>query len=400
MIKVALRDLQIGDEVVRFDKSWLSTDFISHKILIHDVSVINRMKENGVKYAYINPRKQSDKKEDSSRAEEELLTANAANDEEQAPVVNLKNLKQASGIYSESLKIVSNVLTDVRSGKMFNSDAIKYVSENITEMTLKDSRVMTSVTRLKQYDNYTFHHSMNVSIYAASLAAHLGMGKTGVEIAANSGLLHDIGKMFVPEEILNKPGALTEEEFAQVKSHVELGYDYLKKQGVGCDKLSMVAEHHERNDGTGYPYGLRDKDISIFGKIGAIVDIYDAMTSDRVYHKGIPATSALKMMFQWADRHINKSVFEFFIKSIGIYPVGSVVVMSNQDKAVVAKINNKNPLTPVLVVFMDRDGNFVPPRVTNLARSVVTGQKIVGLYEKNISVPDDVLRYIDGMHRL
>lgn len=395
MIKVDLRDLQIGDEVVRFDKSWLSTDFISHKILIHDASVINRMKENGVKYAYINPRKKSETKEEGESAQEDFESVVETPEAEP-----LKNLKQASGIYSESLKIVSNVLTDVRSGKMFNSDAIKYVSENITEMTLKDSRVMTSVTRLKQYDNYTFHHSMNVSIYAASLAAHLGMGKTGVEIAANSGLLHDIGKMFVPEEILNKPGALTEEEFAQVKSHVELGYDYLKKQGVGCDKLSMVAEHHERNDGTGYPYGLRDKDISIFGKIGAIVDIYDAMTSDRVYHKGIPATSALKMMFQWADRHINKSVFEFFIKSIGIYPVGSVVVMSNQDKAVVAKINNKNPLTPVLVVFMDRDGNFVPPRVTNLARSVVTGQKIVGLYEKNISVPDDVLRYIDSMHRL
>jgi hypothetical protein len=160
-------------------------------------------------------------------------------------------------------------------------------------------------------------------------------------------------------------------------------------------------EHHERHDGSGYPQGLKDEQISIQGKIGAVVDIYDAITSDRVYHKGMAATSALKLMFQWADKHINKSVFEFFIKNIGIYPVGSLVIMATQELAMVGKINNGRPTDPVVVVFMGKNGERLPIKVVDLSKSGVDRQKIIGLINpENVSVPKEVYRYIDSMNRI
>lgn len=398
MFEVDLSDLRIGDEVVKFDKSWTSTDFLSHRVLIHDESVIERLKQNGVRKVFIKSRIKKIDTEKSHSEETDKIIEKLRNVEPE-PMPDIKKLKQASKVYSESLKVVSSVLADVKSGKMFNTEATKQISENIADMTLRDSRIMTSVTKLRQYDNYTFHHSINVSIYAASLAAHLGMGRTGIEIAANSGLVHDIGKMFIPDNVINKPGKLTEEEFALVKNHVEMGCDYLKKQGLSNDKLAMVAEHHERYDGTGYPANLKDKDMTIFGKIGAVVDIYDAMTSDRIYHKGVSATSALRYMFQWTDTHINKSVFEFFVKSIGIYPVGSIVQMRTKEIAMVAKVNNGNPLTPVLVVFMDRYGSRIPIKVVDLSKSLVATHQISGLMTfENVTVPDDVVKYVEQMY--
>jgi putative nucleotidyltransferase with HDIG domain len=304
-------------------------------------------------------------------------------------------------VYTESVKIIGDVLSDVRSGKMFNTGAVKHVAENIAQLTLRNKGVLASVTKLKQFDNYTFHHSMNVSIFAASLAAHLKLDEKEIAIAANSGIMHDVGKMLVPENILNKPSKLTAEEFAIMKTHVELGYDIIKQSGEDMSSKGLVMEHHERHDGSGYPQGLKDEQISIQGKIGAVVDIYDAITSDRVYHKGMAATSALKLMFQWADKHINKSVFEFFIKNIGIYPVGSLVIMATQELAMVGKINNGRPTDPVVVVFMGKNGERLPIKVVDLSKSGVDRQKIIGLINpENVSVPKEVYRYIDSMNRI
>jgi len=136
---------------------------------------------------------------------------------------------------------------------------------------------------------------------------------------------------------------------------VTAGYDYLVKNGMDPSTLNIVIEHHERYDGSGYPYGLKDEEISLTGKIGAVVDIYDAITSDRVYHKGMEPPSAVKMMFKWTDHHINKKVFEFFVTNIGIYPVGSLVLLNTNEVAMVAKINHE-PASPVVAVFKNPKG--------------------------------------------
>ncbi|MCD8552372.1 MAG: HD-GYP domain-containing protein [Seleniivibrio sp.] len=379
----------------------METDFLSHKVRVDNTSVIDRLRRNGIEYVYIKPRNEEIRKLDDLLEGKSSEIINELKEQAPAFQLNLKDLSHASEVYSESVFIVGSILDGIRNGGAINTEAVKHVSQSITEMTLKKRGVLTSITKLKQYDNYTFHHSINVSIFAASLATHLGMSKKEIEIAANSGLIHDIGKMLVPESILNKPGKLSEEEYKVMKTHVIRGYEYAKKCGTPAEELKMIIEHHERHDGSGYPYGLKDEQISIFGKIGAVVDIYDAMTSDRVYHKGIAATSALKLMFQWTDKHINKSIFEFFIKNVGIYPVGSLVIMATHEIGIVGKMNPANPMSPVVVVFLSKNGSRMPIKVVDLSKSGIDAQKIIGLINpENVSVPPEVYKYIDNMNTL
>jgi putative nucleotidyltransferase with HDIG domain len=401
MKKVLVKDLSVGDKVLKFDRSWLETDFIKHKFVIKSQDTIDRIVSNGIEYVFIEGRSDEEKKVekifegDTEDIVEEIIEQGTDD------YINIDDFDSAQSVYAESVKIVRSVLEDVRAGKMFNTGAVKNVAENISELTMRNKGVLTSVTKLKQHDDYTFQHSMNVSIYAASLAAHLGMTEQEVERIANAGILHDVGKMLVPSEVLNKPGKLTDDEFVIMKNHVQFGYDFLKKQGLPDDMLRLAYEHHERFDGSGYPRGLKDGEISIEGKIGAVVDIYDAITSDRVYHKGMEPPSALKLMFKWADSHINKKVFEFFIMNIGIYPVGSLVLMSNNELGVIGRTNLNKPTEPVVLIFTNKKGDQLPIKAIDLAKSNVDGKKILGpVNPEHIDIPDSIYEYIDNMNKI
>jgi len=400
MKKVFAKDLQIGDKVLKFDRSWLETDFIKHNFVIKDQATLNRIVSNGIQYVYIEPRSNEEKLidivfDDADAAVE--ITEDITPDN----LINIEDYNTADDIYKASIKIVKSVLEDVRAGKMFNTGAVKKVAENITSLTMRNKGVLCSVTKLRKHDDYTFQHSMNVSVYAASLAAHLGMSPTEIERIANAGILHDVGKMLVPATVLNKPGKLTDDEFFVMKNHVQYGYDFLRKQGLPDDMLRLAYEHHERFDGSGYPRGLKDNEISIEGKIGAVVDIYDAITSDRVYHKGMEPPSALKLMFKWADSHINKKVFEFFIMNIGIYPVGSLVLTNTNELAVVGKTNLNKPTEPVILVFMNKKGEKLPVKSVDLSKNTVHERKIIGpVNPERVDIPEEIYKYIDGLNKI
>lgn len=400
MKKVAVQDLKIGDKVLKFDRSWLETDFLKHKFVIKNQATLDKIIANGIQYVYIENTDPVEKKVEEIFNENEDVIREVA-EEAVSNRIEVDDFNKASEIYSESVKIIGSVLDDIRAGKMFNDGAVKNVAENIAEITRRNKGVLASVTKLRKHDDYTFHHSMNVSIYAASLASHLGMSDQEVERIANAGLLHDVGKMLVPAKVLNKPGKLSDEEFIIMKNHVQFGYDYLKKQNIPADMLRLAYEHHERYDGSGYPNGLKDEQISIEGKIGAVVDIYDAITSDRVYHKGMEPPSALKLMFKWADSHINKKVFEFFVMNIGIYPVGSLVVMNTGDVGMVGKTNLNKPTEPVVLIFMNKKGETFPIKGLDLSKSTVNKHKIAApINPASVSIPDELYEYIDGLNKL
>jgi len=400
MKKISVSELRIGDKVVKLDKGWFETGLLTHKFTVKDTAVIQKLKDNGVADVFI---EKDDleaavidifqgKPEEIIEHKKEIISKN---------YINLGEVSNARTLYTESVKIVHSVLGDIRSGKMFNENAVKSVASNIAEITLKNRGVMASMTKLKYHDNYTFLHSMNVSIFASSLAAHLGMNKDEIEFIAQAGLLHDAGKMLVPIEILNKPGKLTEEEFKIMKNHVILGYEYLVKQGLPKKMLNLVLQHHERYDGSGYPQGLKDEQISVEGKIGAVVDIYDAITSDRCYHKGIEPPAALKLMFRWTDSHINKKIFEFFVMNVGIYPVGSLVLLDTNELAVVGRMNTVRPTEPSVLVFMDKVGRRIPVQMVDLSKNILHKKKILGpVNPENINIPDEVYFFIDGMNEI
>ncbi len=376
MQKIAVSELKIGDKVLKLDASWIETPFLTHKFTIKDHSDIKKLKDNGIQYVFIEPRKiEKDLKQ--ILEENKPILENIQKEELPKHYIEYQNLSKATEIYEQSVKIIRSVMEDVRSGKLFDDTGVRLVADKITELTVKKGDLLSSVAKLKSYDDYTFQHCVNVSVFATSLGKLMGLSQKELNMLATSALLHDVGKMLVPKNVLNKPAKLTDEEFKIMKTHVTAGYEYLIKNGLDPADLKIVIEHHERYDGSGYPYGLKDPEISIFGKIGAVVDIYDAITSNRVYHKGMEPPSALKMMFKWTDSHINKKVFEFFITHIGIYPVGTLVLLNTNELAVVAKIT-RNPTSPIVAVFKNPKGEDIPIYTIDLSKKSVLNKKIIG----------------------
>lgn len=389
-IKIKVSDLNIGDVVEKVDTSWLNNPFIKKQFTIESNAEIHKLKEYKVEHVYIQPRN----KKYEPKIEDEKIPEVNLNDY----YIELDQISNSFDLYRKSVSIVKNVMTDVRTGKLFNKTAITSVSRKMVEITKYNKNILASVSKLKSYDEYTFEHSMNISVFSSSLAQHMNLPAEEIEMLTIGGLLHDTGKMLVPQDILNKPGKLTGNEFSIMKKHVEYGYDYLKKQGFNESQLRIVVEHHERHDGSGYPNGLLDKDISLHGKIGAVVDIYDAITSNRVYHKGMEAATALKMMFKWTDSHINKKVFDFFIAHVGIFPVGTLVVLNTNELAIVG-LNSKNPTAPMIVVFSNPKGSFITPFLVDLTKKSVAQRKILGpVNPSKINIPDNAHRMVEEMN--
>ncbi|MCB4204295.1 HD-GYP domain-containing protein [Deferribacterales bacterium Es71-Z0220] len=396
MEKILVKELKIGDRVVKLDASWLDTPFLKHNFVVKDQKTIDKLIKSGIDYVYIEKRKVDAQKSEEKTFAEEILEHKKENISKE--YLEIKDLKPSFELYEKSVSIVKNVMEDVRSGKMFDSSSVKILADKIADITVKNKSLLVNIAKLKTYDDYTFQHSLNVAIFASSLGKLLNLSVSEIKVLVNSGILHDIGKMLVPKDILNKPAKLTDEEFAIMKNHVLAGYDFLKKNGFSEEELKIVLEHHERADGSGYPYGLKDEQISIAGKIGAVVDIYDAITSDRVYHKGMYPPKAIKLMFSWTDKHINRKIFEFFVSNVGIYPVGTIVLLSTNELAVVGDVSKK-PTEPVVVIFKSHTGHNIAPITYDLSKPTVLKKKIVGpVNPENISVPDEVYTVIEGLN--
>lgn len=397
MKKILVKDLKIGDRVLKLDESWLDTPFLRHNFIVKDQKTIDKLVKSGIEYVYIKDRLEEPQKPEEKSLVEEIIEYKKENLPKE--YLEIKYLEPSFELYEKSVNIVKKVMEDVRAGQLFDSSSVKILADKIADITVKNKSLLANIAKLKKYDDYTFQHSLNVAIFASSLGKLLNLPLSEIKVLVNSGILHDIGKMFVPKEILNKPAKLTDGEFSIMKSHVTAGYDFLKKHGFSEEELKIVIEHHERADGSGYPYGLKDEQISIAGKIGAVVDIYDAITSDRVYHKGMYPPNAIKLMFSWTDKHINKKVFEFFVSNIGIYPVGTVVLLSTNELAVVGNVSKK-PTEPVVVIFKNYNGYDISPIIYDLSKPSTLKKRIVGpVNPENIKIPNEVYIAIEGLNQ-
>ncbi|MBD3322901.1 MAG: HD domain-containing protein, partial [Chitinivibrionales bacterium] len=205
---------------------------------------------------------------------------------------------------------------------------------------------------------YTYVHSVNVSVLIASLARAMGYNRNLLLDAGVGGLLHDIGKMRVPDSILNKPGRYADWEFAIMKKHPDHGLDIIReKKSISPKATMIIAQHHERYNGNGYPRGLKGKEISELGLIAAVADVYDALTSDRVYRAAWTPQKALATIFQGCDEQYSRNVVEIFTKHMGIYPVGSFVKLRTGEMGIVVRIDHGKLLMPTVLVLFDSAGN-------------------------------------------
>lgn len=309
--------------------------------------------------------------------------------------VSLRNeMTRARKIYSEASSIVQTVLIDARLGRQVDVERIQPTITAITASVLRNPDAMISLFKVKQADKYTFQHSVAVATLLIAFCRSLEMDRETTEQVGLGGLLHDIGKMKVPHYILNKPGKLTESEFAVMQRHVEYGELALESaSNISQIALDIVLQHHERLDGSGYPRGLKGDQLSIYGQMASIVDVYDAMTSDRIYHQGRQATEVLQILMEKSNRHFNPELVQHFVRGIGIYPVGSLVRLESEHLAVVIEQHREDLLHPTIrVVFSTRIDGFVPPRDIDLSKPGVS-ERIIG-FESPIRWKIDPRRFL------
>jgi len=281
-----------------------------------------------------------------------------------------EEMVRAKQIIRETVKTMQALMENVKLGKQIELKQVEYIVENMAGSIFQNKDAFISLSRIKQKDGYTYMHSLSVCALLIAFAEQLNFDYTTIHAIGVGGLLHDIGKVNIDSEILNKKGPLSEEEFERIKEHVKHGC-LLMEQGRGIAETSMwvTAHHHERSNGTGYPGCLREREISKFGQMAAIVDVYDAITSDRCYKNKIPPTEALRKIYEWSGAYFNRELVEQFIRCVGIYPVGSLVRLENDLLAVVLNYNEKSLLHPkVRIIYDIKKGTYIVPYDIDLSQ--------------------------------
>ncbi|WP_455383832.1 HD-GYP domain-containing protein, partial [Acidihalobacter prosperus] len=294
-----------------------------------------------------------------------------------------EEMHRATRILGRARHAVTNLFAEARLGKAVDVESCLPVVEEISESVARNSAALISLARLKTKDEYTYMHSVSVCALMVALARQLGLNETQTRETGLAGLLHDVGKMAMPEDVLNKPGKLTDEEFVVMKSHPERGHDILLRSGMTSEgTLDVCLHHHEKLDGSGYPHRLQGEQIGLYARMGAICDVYDAVTSNRPYKNAWDASESLMRMAQW-EGHFDPTIFQAFVKSVGIYPIGSLVKLHSGRLGVVIEQNPGSLTKPVLRVFFSTKSNAaIPMQVLDLSENHIS-DRIVGREDPN-----------------
>lgn len=367
-----------------FNCGWLENPFFSSQMLIKDEKAIKTILSSGIREVYIDTGKGIDVRDAETEEEvkqdiqsEIIKILKASHPAISAPVQ--EELQTARRLKMEAKKIVTNIMQDVRMGKQIEVEAVDNVVEKMVDSIFRCRDALLTLSKLKQKDEYTFMHSVNVCVLMISFCKTIGIEKSTIRRVGTGALLHDIGKMMVPQNILNKPDKLTNEEYMLMKEHVVHGINILAHTpGIYPEAIEVASQHHERYDGSGYPGKLKGNELSRFGQMASIVDVYDAITSDRVYHKGIESAEALRKLLEWSRYHFHPGHVELFIEMVGVYPIGTLVRLESGLLAIVVEHGVESLFKPVVLAMYDTGKNKpVPPFKINLAKSNEDSDRIV-----------------------
>lgn len=382
--KISVEHLTLDMHIHELCGSWMEHPFWRTKFVITDPEDLRRVRESGITELWIDVSKGLDVAEGETEEQidaqvEQALMETAQRNEVPKQVSMAEELEQAAKICAKAKTAVVSMFQEVRMGKAVDSEAAGELVEEITASVMRNPGALISLARLKSADDYTYMHSVAVCALMVALARQLKLDQKLTREVGMAGLLHDMGKAFSPQEVLNKPGKLTDDEFAIMKRHPVDGHKVLVEGGAVDDiSLDVCLHHHEKMDGSGYPDHLSGDKISLYAKMGAVCDVYDAITSNRPYKSGWDPAESIRKMTEWCKGHFDERIFQAFVKSVGIYPVGSLVRLESGRLAVVMEQSEKSLLTPrVKMFFSTKSQTYIKPELLDLSRPG-TMEKIAG----------------------
>jgi putative nucleotidyltransferase with HDIG domain len=385
--KIHVEDLRLEMHIHEFCGSWMEHPFWRTNFILDDPEDIRRIADSGIRELWIDVDKGVDtvtsaparSLEQSEEAVTEALNAAAANVEDPKQVSMAEEVKRAARVCARAREAVVSMFQEARMGKAINAEAAGEMVDEISSSVLRNPGALISLARLKDADDYTYMHSVAVCALMVALSRQLGLGDSETREVGMAGLLHDLGKAMTPNEILNKAGKLTDAEFAIMRRHPVEGHRMLAEaRAVGDIPLDVCLHHHEKIDSTGYPDRLPTAQITVFARMGAVCDVYDAITSNRPYKSGWDPAESIRKMAEWTQGHFDERVFQAFVRSVGIYPIGSLVRLESGRLGVVVEQADKSLLTPqVKVFFSTRSQVYIKPEMVDLARSGIA-DRIVG----------------------
>jgi putative nucleotidyltransferase with HDIG domain len=356
LIEIPVTDLEIGMYIAKLDCPWEETSFLYQGFFLYDIQVIQEI-QSQCKTVFVQVEKgiweekksitlSTGKKRVRTVTKEKIIYVNK--------VPAYKELGKAGVTFQEAKQLISNIFSTVKLGRSFNMTEVKSVVTDIVGSILNNPNALQWLSLIKNKDEYTAEHSLRVCILSVSLGRELGMMEGELIDLGISGFLHDVGKTRIPDDVLNKAGPLTKEEYELMKSHTTHGKNILMSQaGVPPIAVDVAYTHHEKINGEGYPRKLSGNKISQNARIVCIVDAFDAMTSVRVYKKSMSSIESLRIIYDEKATHFDAELAERFIKLIGIYPAGHIAELSSGEVGIIVKSDNEHRLKPKILRIID-----------------------------------------------
>ena len=364
LVQVSTDHLGIGMYVSKLDRPWTETPYMFQGFFIKEKADIDEVKKYS-KFVFV----------DDVKGAAPTVVMKSSPESEKLPE-NGPGLPERKAVYQDTSTIeeemevakechenlsleINDMMDDIRNGRQINLEKAKVTIDGMVESILRNPDAFMWLTKLKEADAYSYSHAIDSSVLAISFGRHLGLSKPELQDLAMGGLMFDVGKMKIAPEILEKEDSLTDDEFEEIKKHVQYTVEIMEKtEGASQEAIEIARHHHERHDGSGYPLGLEGEQIPVFSRMVAIVDCFDAISSDRTYGKIVSPHSAIKKLYEWGGKDFQEELVEQFIQCLGVYPTGSLVELSTGEVGVVLSQNRMRRLRPKIMLILDPDKEY------------------------------------------